>query len=87
MIVPAMVILKHADGGLAEVFIPPKRAAETGATRKTVHKANITAGMFIPFVVVSIFNFILLITIFMLLQISKMVNVHVEPLVQHTMKS
>lgn len=43
LIVPAMVILKHADGGLAEVFVPPKRAAEREAVWKTHSRVNSTA--------------------------------------------
>ena len=44
LIVPAMVILKHADGGLSEVFIPPKRASQDGVVKKSFHRANLTAG-------------------------------------------
>ncbi|KAL4226675.1 hypothetical protein ACF0H5_014655 [Mactra antiquata] len=43
LIIPAMIILKHADNGLAEVFIPPKRDSMKGRSFNSVHSSNLSA--------------------------------------------
>lgn len=47
LIVPAMIIIGHADGRIDEVFVPPKRQSSLGsvAVRESMAAAkNVTLG-------------------------------------------
>lgn len=43
LIIPAFIVLKHADGGLTEVFIPPTKPSKDGKETRQVQRVNITA--------------------------------------------